>query len=73
MDKIAGVITVNEREIILPPSLSQSGSVSSKYVFGLAKVDDEVKLLLDPERLIQDEDMAALGEVASSTEVSAEA
>ncbi len=73
VDKIAGVITVDEREIILPPSLSQSGSGSSKYVFGLAKVDDEVKLLLDPERLIQDEDIAAFGEVVSSTEVSAEA
>ncbi|MCI8298917.1 MAG: purine-binding chemotaxis protein CheW [Lachnospiraceae bacterium] len=73
VDKIAGVITVDEREIILPPSLSQSGSVSSKYVFGLAKVDDEVKLLLDPERLIRDEDIAAFGEAVPSTEVSAEA
>ena len=73
VDKIAGVITVDEREIILPPSLSQSGSVSSKYVFGLAKVDDEVKLLLDPERLIRDEDIAAFGEAVPSTEVSEEA
>ena len=73
MDKIAGVITVNEREIILPPSLSQSGTGSNKYVFGLAKVEDEVKLLLDPEKLIQDEDMTALEEAVSSGEVAVEA
>lgn len=73
VDKIAGVITVDEREVILPPSLSQSGSGSSKYVFGLAKVEDEVKLLLDPEKLIRDEDMNALEEAVSSGDATAEA
>ncbi|MCI9446821.1 MAG: purine-binding chemotaxis protein CheW [Lachnospiraceae bacterium] len=69
VDEIAGVITVNEKEIILPPSLSQSNAGSSKYVFGLARVDNEVKLLLDPEKLIRDEDVEAFEESAPVGEI----
>lgn len=72
VDEIAGVITVNENEIILPPSLSQSNAGNSKYVFGLVRVENEVKLLLDPEKLIRDEDVEAVegnvsvGEIAEA-------
>ncbi len=69
VDRIAGVITVDEKGIILPPSLSQSSSGNSKYVFGLVRVDDEVKLLLDPERLIRDEDTTALEDAVSGEDV----
>lgn len=72
VDEIAGVITVDEKEIILPPSLSQSSSANSKYVFGLVRVANEVKLLLDPEKLIRDEDVEAL-EAAPAADVTAEA
>ena len=69
VDEIAGVITVNEKEIILPPSLSQSTAGNSKYVFGLARVDNEVKLLLDPEKLIRDEDVEMLEDASPAGEV----
>lgn len=73
VEKIAGVITVDEKEIIPPPSLTQSGHGNNKYVFGLAKVEDEVKLLLDPEKLIRDEDVATLEEAANGEETASEA
>lgn len=69
VDEIAGVITVNEKEIILPPSLSQSTAGNSKYVFGLARVDNEVKLLLDPEKLIRDEDVEVFEDAAPAGEI----
>ena len=69
VDEIAGVITVNEKEIILPPSLSQSTAGNSKYVFGLSRVDNEVKLLLDPEKLIRDEDVEAFEDAAPAGEI----
>ena len=60
VEKIADVITINEKEIIPPPSLNQSVSGRDKYVFGLVRVADEVKLLLDPEKLIRDEEPMSL-------------
>lgn len=73
VDKIAGVITVDEKEIILPPSLSQSSTGSSKYVSGLVRVANEVKLLLDPDKLIRDEDVEALEGADPVADVTAEA
>ncbi|MEG0962318.1 MAG: chemotaxis protein CheW [Lachnospiraceae bacterium] len=60
VEKIAGVITIDEKDIIPPPSLAQRGLTNHKYIYGLAKVDDQVKLLLDPEKLIRDEDCILL-------------
>ena len=37
-----------------PPTLGHKGKEQNKYVYGLAKTGDTVKLLLDPERLIED-------------------
>lgn len=73
VEKISGVITVDEKDIIPPPSLTQSGPGNNKYVFGLAKVEDEVKLLLDPEKLIRDEDIAVFEQTASGEGTAAEA
>ena len=58
VEQIADVITVDEIDIIPPPSLNQNSYGKDKYVFGLVRVAGEVKLLLDPEKLIRDEDPA---------------
>lgn len=56
VEQIADVITVDEKSIIPPPSLNQNSYGRDRYVFCLVRVSDEVKLLLDPEKLIRDED-----------------
>lgn len=56
VEQIADVITVDEKSIIPPPSLNQNSYGRDRYVFGLVRVADEVKLLLDPEKLIRDDD-----------------
>ena len=52
VDRIEGVAEFAENEITPPPSVSDLESQARKYVFGIGKSSDEVKLLLDPDKLI---------------------
>jgi len=54
VDGIEGVVDIHEKEILPPPSISSLKAQAQKYVFGIGKVNSEVKLLLDPEKLIYD-------------------
>ena len=67
VEKIAGVENIEESDIEPPPTLSM-GNVKNKYVYGLGKTGDSVKLLLDPEKLIKDEDLAVFEEIADNSE-----
>lgn len=62
VETIADVVTIRDEDIEPPPALS-SGKLKNKYVYGLGKTGDSVKLLLDPEKLIKDEDLQVLDEV----------
>lgn len=57
VEKIAEVDTIMEEDIVPPPSLGRKDSEQNKYVYGLAKTEDTMKLLIDPEKLIKEEDM----------------
>lgn len=57
VETIADVVTIKDKNIEAPPSLT---TTKDKYVYGFGKVNDEVKLLLNPEKLIRDEDMSAI-------------
>lgn len=67
VDTIAGVELIADGDIEPPPSLS-SDNMKNKYVYGLGKTGDSVKLLLDPDKLIRDDEVAALEEIISSQE-----
>lgn len=60
IEKIAEVVEIQEQNILPPPSIGKSDKAQNKYVYGIGKVGDSVKLLLDPEKLINDEDMSVL-------------
>lgn len=62
VEKVDEVIKIDKSNVIPPPSLNQHAGGSNKYVCGLAKAENGVKLLLSPERLIQDEDFSAFTE-----------
>lgn len=68
VEKIDEAITMDKSNIIPPPSLSHKVDGSNQYVCGLAKAEDGVKLLLDPERLIKDEDLTAFADVEEEVE-----
>lgn len=59
VENIAEVVYIPESQITPPPSLGH-GNAKNKYVYGLGKVKDSVKMLLDPEKLIKDEEIAML-------------
>ena len=60
VEKIAEVVDIAEDNILPPPTLGRVEKAQSKYVYGIGKVGDSVKLLLDPDRLLNDEDLSSL-------------
>lgn len=52
VDAIDEVAAFAENEITPPPSVSDLAIQAKKYVFGIGRVNGEVKLLLDPDKLI---------------------
>lgn len=54
VDGVEGVVDIADSAVLSPPSVSDLKSQAQKYVFAIGKVDSEVKLLLDPEKLIFD-------------------
>jgi purine-binding chemotaxis protein CheW len=54
VDRVEGVADIREQDIMPPPSVSDLKLQSRKYVFGIGRVGSDVKLLLDPEKLIRD-------------------
>lgn len=68
VEKIAEVVTILDEDIVPPPTLGRKENEQNKYVYGLARMGDAVKLLLDPEKLIKDADLEALEEVQEEEE-----
>lgn len=68
VEKLAEVDTIKDDDIIPPPTLSGRGNEHSKYVYGLARTEECVKLLLDPEKLIQQEDLKLLENIQEEEE-----
>lgn len=63
VEKIAEVVEITEGNILPNPKIGKADKSQNKYVYGIGKVGDEVKLLLDPERLLNDEDTALIEQV----------
>lgn len=54
VDTIADVVTIQDEDILDPPSAGSSRP--GKFISGIGKVGDNVKFLVDPEMLIYDND-----------------
>lgn len=63
VEKIAEVDTILDDDIVPPPSIGHRENEHNKYVYGLARTGNSVKLLLDPERLIKQEVLDALEDI----------
>lgn len=57
VDSVSEVISIQETEIVAPPNLSKGGN---KYISGIGKVGNEVKLILDCDKLLNDEEIEDL-------------
>ena len=61
VDSVAEVITIPDVDIVPPPSLN--GGLSNRYIKGIGKVDSEVKLLLECEKLLSKDDLELLDNI----------
>lgn len=57
VDGVSEVISIPESEIVEPPDLNRGGS---RYIKGIGKAGNEVKLLLDCEKLLSEAEAAGL-------------
>ena len=68
VDAIDEVAAFAENQITPPPRVSDLAMQAKKYVFGIGRVNGEVKLLLDPDKLINDPEPEKDDEAEDETE-----
>ena len=68
VDKIAEVVEFPDENILPPPSIGRMDKAQNQYVYGIGRVGDSVKLLLDPDKLLNDEDLSLIEEVNDMSE-----
>jgi purine-binding chemotaxis protein CheW len=61
IDSVSEVISIPEADIVAPPGASQG--LSNKYIKGIGKVGNEVKLILDCDKLLNDEETENLSKL----------
>jgi len=61
VDRVSEVLTISETEIVPPPQLDKD--YQRKYIKGIGKVEREVKLLLDCEKLLNDNEIDGLSSI----------
>ncbi|AWI06288.1 chemotaxis protein CheW [Clostridium drakei] len=61
VDNVSEVLTIEEENIVPPPDLKTG--FHNRYVKGIGKVGNEVKLLLDCQKVLNDDEMDAIKEV----------
>lgn len=66
VEKIAEVVEIPEENILPSPSLGHTKQ--NQYVYAIGKVGDKVKLLLDPDKLLNDDTLAALEQAEEDKE-----
>jgi purine-binding chemotaxis protein CheW len=68
VEKIAEVVEITEDNLLPAPVLNHEDQSHERYVYAIGKVGDSVKLLLDPEKLINEEELGALDKRNTETE-----
>lgn len=71
VEKIAEVVELGGEDIIPTPTMNLGGHserIQNKYVYAVGKVGEAVKLLLDPDRLINDDEILALEQAAEEAD-----
>lgn len=61
VDSVSEVISIPDTEIVPPPELNKAGN---RYIKGIGKVGNEVKLLLECEKLLNEEDTDLISDIS---------
>jgi len=68
VERIAEVVEITEENILPAPRIGKADKAHHIFVQNIGKVGDTVKLLLDPDKLLNDEDVAVLEQISSDSE-----
>nr|MBP3598843.1 purine-binding chemotaxis protein CheW [Eubacterium sp.] len=70
VEKIAEVVEIPEENLLPSPSIGHNEKKKTKerYVYAIGKVGDTVKLLLDPDKLISDEDLSMMEQASEEAQ-----
>ena len=68
VEKIAEVVEIQEENILASPTIGHSDKTQNSYVYAIGRIGDSVKLLLDPDKLINDSDLSVLEKMSDNTE-----
>lgn len=60
VDSVAEVLSISESNIVPPPEMK---TVQNRYIKGIGKVGQDVKLLLDCERLLNEDEVGSLSTI----------
>ena len=61
VDNVAEVINIDDNNIVPPPNMKTG--FHNRYIRGIGKVDNKVKLLLDCDKLLNDEELDKIAEI----------
>lgn len=57
VDRVAEVVEIKPEDVLDTPTFGNEEKCQNRYVYALGKVGESVKMLLDPDRLLKDEDV----------------
>lgn len=60
VDSVSEVLIIQDQDIVPPPNLNKS---SNKYISGIGKIENDVKLILDCDKLIKYEDIDTINSI----------
>ncbi len=62
VDSVSEVMSIPDTDIVAPPEVSRNGN---KYIKGIGKTGNEVKLLLDCEKFLSEDELDSINEVVN--------
>ncbi len=68
VERIAEVVEISQKNIIPSPSIGKKDKAHHVFVNSIGKVGNSVKLLLDPDKLLNDDDIAVLEQMEKLSE-----
>jgi purine-binding chemotaxis protein CheW len=60
VDSVSEVLTIDEQDIVEPPQMSKG--LNNKYIKKIGKIGNDVKLLLDCEKLLNEDELEKISE-----------
>ncbi len=60
VEKIADVVELPKDKLLPPPKVGWTNGTGNQFVYAVGRVDGSIKLLIDPKRLIPDQEMEAI-------------